>query len=291
MLSFAPYLYKDVFSARGGPIDKVDAGKVQMTHHPEYLANAYLRSDLASKSKHTIYGNTDGSGSSDNPAVAQHMAISEALERWAFRQTLNSEKARKFFFHIDPSSNGMAAFPGFKWQARRRARFEALERWAIIGWWDGSLKGRVSEAPYPGVGMVRIEHEQDGEVVILFHKSEGGHVAYGHAGGSTLVSAAARAAIELARSEFVLTQYRARGGLAKITNFYEQRCLHFSTPEGHSEFLRKAYSAPSKPAPPWRLLYDGEVPGPWAKYAAVWRHVVQMPSYAFLDARETVFLW
>ena len=291
MLSFAPHLYRDVLTARGGPIAKVDAAKVEKTNHPAFLANAYLRADLASPSNHVIYSNTDGSGSADNRAVAQHMAISEALERWACRQTLNSGDARKYFFHLDPSSNGMAAFPGFKWQARRRARFEALERWAMIGWWDGSLKGQVSQAPYPDVGMVRIEHDQPGEVVVLFHKSSGGHVAYGHAAGRTLISAAAKAAIELGRSEYVLAKYRARGAMAKITNFYEERCLHFSTPEGHSQFLRKAYAVPSKPTPAWRVLFDGEVAGPWSKYATVWRQVVQMPTYAFFDRQESFFLW
>ena len=291
MLSFAPFLYRDVLAVQGGPIAKVDAVKVEMTNHPAYLANAYLRADLASPSKHVIYGDTDGSGSSDDSAAAQHMAISEALERWAFRQALHSGEARKYFFHLDPSSNGMAAFPGLSWQARRRARFEALERWAIIGWWDGSLKGHVSSAPYPNVGMVRIEHGQHGEVVILFHKCAGGHVAYGHAAGGNLVSAAAKAAIDLARSEYALAQYRARGILAKVTSFYEQRCVHFSTPEGHSHFLRRAYASPTKPTPPWSVLFDGEIVGPWSKYAVVWRYVVQMPTYAFLDPRETVFLW
>ena len=55
----------------------------------------------------------------------------------------------------------MAASPGFKWQARGRAYFEALERWALIGWWDGRLKASVTQAPYPNVGLVRIEHGQE----------------------------------------------------------------------------------------------------------------------------------
>ncbi|HZZ57497.1 MAG TPA: hypothetical protein VFE31_06680 [Opitutaceae bacterium] len=292
MLSLAPFLYRHVSAEHRGPIAKVEADKVSLPNHPLYQANAYLRPDLnGGRPSTTVYGSADGTGSSDNPAVAQHKAISEALERWAFMESAHAEPTRsKYCFDLDPTTNGMAAFPGFKHQARKGARMEALERWAIISWWDGRLAAKVTRAPYLNVGMVRIEHDQDGEVVILYHKSAAGHVAYGHAAGSNLPSAAARAAIELARSEYVIARYRARGGLAKIGNFMERRAIHFSTPEGHSQFLERVNSSPDKAAPQWKTRFDGEIEGPWSQFATVWRHAVEMPTYEYLNPNNNFFL-
>ncbi len=295
MISFAAYLYRDVLDSAQGPIAKLEAGTMPLAHQtaPAYQANAYLRSELSEhRPTNTLYGAADGTGSADDPMTARHKAISEALERWAFMDSSHHAAARsKYFFELDSSTNGMAAFPGFKWQARRSAHLEALERWAVISWWDGRLKASVTRAPFADVGLVRIEHDQKGEVVILFHKSAAGHVAYGHAAGHSVAAAAAKAAVELARAEFVIARYRARGGLAKIGSFCERRCIHFSTAEGHRQFLEKAYAAPTRKAPEWKVLFDGEIPGPWSKYATVWRQVVEMPTYAFLDAKEDFFLW
>lgn len=293
MLSLAPFLYRNVFAEDGGPIERVQSGESPIFQRPSYQANAFLRPELAEgKPTHAMYGSADGTGSAENPAVAQHMAISEALERWAFLATHRSGDQKKYGFDHDRSSNGMAAFPGFKSQARKRARHEALERWALIGWWDGRLKASVTQAPYPNVGMVRIDHGQDsGEVIILYHKSATGFVSYGHAGGSTVATAAGRAAVELARAEFVLARHRARGALVNVTNFFERRCLHFSTPEGHTEFLERAYARPEKPAPRWRTIFDGEITGPWSKWATVWRHCVEMPTHDFLNREQNFFFW
>ncbi|HEY3754866.1 MAG TPA: hypothetical protein VGL42_01835 [Opitutaceae bacterium] len=292
MISLAPFLYRHVSAEYRGPIAKVEADKVSLPHHPLYQANAYLRPDLiGAKPSTAVYGSADGTGSSDSPAVAQHKAISEALERWAFMESASNSATRsQYFFDLDPTSNGMAAFPGFKSQARKAARMEALERWAMVSWWDGRLAAKVSHAPYLNVGMVQIEHDQDGEVVILFHKSAAGHVAYGHAAGANIATATAKAAVELARSEYVIARYRARGGLAKINNFLERRAIHFSTPEGHSQFLERANSSPTKAAPQWKTLFDGEVAGRWSEFATVWRHVAEMPTYDFLNPQENFFL-
>jgi hypothetical protein len=295
MLSLAPFLYRNVFTQDGGPIERIQSGTIPVFNEPRVQANAYLKPGLIEgKAPQSVYGNADGTGASKNAVVAQHMAISEALERWALYAVNRSDDRSKYGFNHDRSSNGMAAFPGFKWQARRRARLEALERWAMIGWWDGRLKATVSQAPapYPNVGIVRIEHGQgDGEVVVLFHKSPAGYVAYGHAAGSTVMSATSKAVVELARSEFVLTRHRARGALVAVTNFFERRCLHFSTPEGHSEFLDRAHTPPDKPAPVWKTIYDGEIVGPWSKWTTVWRHCVEMPTHDFLNRDKNFFFW
>jgi len=293
MFSLAPLLYRNVFADEGGPIARTQSAKFQIFDQPTYQVGAFLRPELLSnKNTPMIWGLADGTGSAENPAQAKHNAISEALEHWAYHETHDSSDRRKYGFLVDRSSNGMSAFPGFKWQARRRAHLEALERYALIGWWDRQLNASIQCAPYPDVGLVRIQHGQDfGEVVILYHRAPTGFVAYGHAAGSTLATATSRAVIELMRCEMVISRYRSLGGLADVTDAFEKRCLYFSTPEGFAAFRERARADTNKPAPKWRTIFDGEIPGPWSQWATVWRHCVEMPCGDFLDRNKNFFFW
>lgn len=292
MISFAPLLYRNVYAEDGGPIARTDTASFPIFEQHSFQSCAFLRPGLGGKKAPELYGAADGTGSAPTPALAEHIAISEAIERWAYYETLRNGDRSRYGFLVDKSSNGMSAFPGFAWQARRRARFEALERFALIGWWDRRLSATIHRAPYPDVGLIRIEHGQDsGEVVILYHKAPTGFVAYGHAAGSSLGSATTRAAIELARCEMVIARYRAVGGLLPLRDYFERRCLYFSTPEGHAEFLERLKSDTSRPAPSWRTVFDGPIQGPWSKWATVWRHCVEMPSLDFLNPQLNYFFW
>jgi hypothetical protein len=298
MFSFAPFLYRDVFAdvGKGGPIQRTeDAGVLQIAGHKELetQVNAFLKPELAvGKMNHAVYGNADGTGSSASPAVAQHKAISEALERWAFLTVHQSGDAERYGFTHDRSSNGMAAYPGLKFQARKAAYFEALERWALIGWWSGCFNASALSIPgFEGVEAVRIQHGRPEEVIILFRKAETGSVSYGHAAGRTVMDAAMRAAVELSRTEFVLARHRAKGVLGTVSNFMERRAIHFSSNEGFTEFRDRLNRKADKPAPLWRTIYDGEVPGPWSRWATVWRHCVEMPTHDFLKKDCNFFFW
>jgi hypothetical protein len=294
VLSFAPFKYRNVFAGKGGPIQRVEnAGTLDIAGRPETQVNAFLRPELsAGKMGHAVYGNADGTGSATSAAVAQHKAISEALERWAFLTVHNSGDAEKYGFTHDRSSNGMAAYPGMKYQARAAALGEALERWALISWWSGHLEATTHTLPgYEDFTAVRIQHGRPGEVVILFRKTASGMYSYGHAAGKDLDSAAGKAAVELARSEFVIGRHRAKGALGIISNFMERRSVYFSTPEGFAEFDERLKRRADKPMPVWRTIYDGEIPGPWSKWATVWRHCVEMPTHAFLKKEENFFFW
>jgi hypothetical protein len=293
MVSLAPFLYRNIFADRGGPISGVESSKLPVFDRNSYQAAAFLKRGLADSSGESAGSTTaDGIACSDDPAVAEHMAISEALEGWAFRETRRSPGRARYGFCHDRSSNGMAAFPGFKWQARRRARLEALQKFALVSWWDKRVPATSHRAPYPGVGMVRIHHGQNfGEVVILYHRAPTGFVAYGHAAGTSLATATTRAALQLVRSERVISRQRACGSLAQATNYFDRRCLYFSTEEGHREFLDRVESGETKPASSWKTIFDGEIPGPWSQWATVWRHCVEMPTYAFLDTRQNFFFW
>ena len=291
-LSFAPYLYRDVM-APVGPIAKIVCAPMDMLGQRLFQANATLEKGLSGKeTRCAVYANVDGTGTDVDPQIAQYKATSEALERWAFFENIKNGSSAKYGLAHDRSSNGLAAFPGFAWQARRRARLEALERFSIIGWWDGRLANEHDALGFLNINRVRIDHQQGGdEVVILYRKSSRGAVAYGHAAGSSLKMATAAAAVELARCEIALSAYRAMGGNVTIVDAIEKRCLHYSTPEGHAEFLSRVHERPTKAAPKWQVLFDGEIKGPWTRWAKVWRYSVEMCDYSFLNPKELTFLW
>jgi hypothetical protein len=292
MLSLAAWRYRGIFADRGGPISQVESSVLPVFDRSAFQAAAFLQKSLTQKScQPSVASAADGEGSAEDPKLAENLAISEALERWAFHETRKGSPAQYGFEH-DRSSTGIAAYPGFSWQARRRARLQALERFALVGWWDRQLNGTVHHSPYPGVGLVRIDHQQaGGEVVVLYHRAPAGFVSYGHAAGSSLATATSRAVVRLVRSEFLISRRRACGRFAQPVDGFERRCLYFSSAEGHAEFLQRVASKARKPPPKWRSIFDGEIPGPWSKWTTVWRHCVEMPSYDFLDTRLSYFFW
>lgn len=294
MCNLAALKYRNVLAEFGGPIARICSSPIAIYGRNSFQANAYLTPGLITrKSANEVYGNADGTGSHESPQVARYMAISEAMERWAFHTEYNGPNAEKYGFNVDRSTNGMAAFPGLlKGQSQKRARLEALERLALISWWDGRITASSASSPLPGVNLLRLHHPADfGEVVIVYRRSRSGHVSYGNAASDTVAGAAARAMIELARNEFVVTYHKIRGGRDDVKDFFERRCLYFATPEGHEEFLARVHSQPEKPVQPWEPVFDGEIRGPWSKYATVWRTAVRMPTLDFLDRRLNFFFW
>ena len=96
-LSLAALRYRDVFADDGGPIERVLTGDFSILGQPHKQANAFLRPELtAGKSTFAIYGQADGTGSAGSAAIACHMAISEALERWAFLAVHNRPEGRRY---------------------------------------------------------------------------------------------------------------------------------------------------------------------------------------------------
>ncbi|MBI5767569.1 MAG: hypothetical protein HZA93_07220 [Verrucomicrobia bacterium] len=294
MLSLAPINYRAIFTSAGGPVERISSGSIDVLGKRAHQANAYLAPGLIrGKPSLSVYGNADGTGANNSAQVARHMAISEALERWAFYEVSQGADAAKYGFDRDNSTNGMAAFPGFfKGQARKRAHYEALERWALVSWWSGCLRAAVVGEETFGVTALRLEHSADfGEVAILFRRSAAGHVSYGYSAGPTFKSAAARAAVELARNEFVVGYYKLRTAVRDVPNCFERRCLYFAGEEGHAEFLRRVFDRKPCRETRWSIRFDGELPGPWSRYATVWRVVADMPTRDYLNPQSQFFFW
>jgi hypothetical protein len=293
MLSLAALNYRDILASSGGPIDRITTGTVEVLGKVVHQANAFLRSGLiAGKPELNVYGNADGTGANASAQVARHMAVSEALERWAYHAVSQSPDAARYGFHIDNSTNGMAAYPGFyKGQARTKAYYEALERWALVSWWSGHFDAAV-EGTKLGVTALRLKHTADfGEIAVLYRRAGSGHVGYGYSAGATFKIAVARAAVELSRHEFVVSLYKLFGASREVSHYFERRSLYFAGEEGHQAFQRRLANRVKQPGAPWSVLYDGEVVGPWSRYATVWRVVPKMPNLDFLDPTKLFFFW
>ncbi len=293
MVSLAALKFGDVLAEHGGPVDRVDLGELPVPGGTQTLANAFLRAELSvDASVGALFGSADGTGVAATAAAASREAIAEALERWAYLAMLDSPAGARCGFLEDRSSGGMAAFPGlFRRQAQGLARAKAIERHALVSWWDGRLPAERLASPYPGIESMRLHHDAGpGEVVILFRRTRAGY-AYGHAYGPTLAAAIRRAAVGLARAEHVLAAHRACGALALPANFLERRVLHFASEAGAERFGRRLLAPPRKPPRPFRLLFDGEIPGPWSRWATVWRCCAQMPTTEHLDPASDFFFW
>jgi len=298
MLSLGGFRYRNVLVSQGGPVERLEMADVILLGERYFLANAFLKEGLVGNAEaKSLYSKASGSGISPSPMVARFMSISEALERWAHWQTYPTAAGAKYGFDRDPSSNGLAAFPGlFKRQARRYALMEASERFNLLNWWEGRLPGLESETRWPGVKAVTICSEAPGITVIMFKCTPSGFYAYGHAADMDFDRACRKAGIEMERHAHVVEKFaiahagKIRDQLPEGAHPLERRSLFFASVEGHELFQERVCSGITKPPARPRLIYDGPIPGPWTRYADVWRVVYAPPSDRFLSNDENYFM-
>lgn len=299
MLSLASFRYRDILSGSGGPVEQIEMADTVVLGRREFLANVRLRAGLAGESAHgTLYSTANGSGVAPSPMVARFMAISEAMERWAHAQLHRGTGKSWFGFDVDPSSNGMGAFPGlFRRQARLSALMEATERFNLLNWWEGRLPASESDTAWRGVRAAIICSQAPGVTAILFKRTAEGFYAYGHGAAMDYEGACRKAAVEMERHALVVSRFalahagEIRDQLPPDAHPIERRSLFFATEAGHELFLERLRSRPHKPIAQPRLVFDGPVPGPWGRYADVWRVVYAPPSDRFLGMDENYFLW
>ncbi len=297
MLSLAAFRYRNVLASAGGPIERLEIADATVLGERRFLANAYLTANLAgNREGNGLYSRANGSGTAASPMVARFMAVSEAMERWAHWQLYNSPERHKYGFDVDPSSNGLAAYPGlWRRQAREGALMEAAERFNLLNWWEGRLTALESETRWPGVRAATICSQAPGITVILFKRTEAGFVAYGHAAAMDFDSACRKAAVEMERHAQVVARFalshagKIRDQLPANAHPIERRSLFFALDEGHELFLERLRS-PARAEAELKLVYDGPVPGPWTMYADVWRVVFAPPSRRFLGLEENYFM-
>jgi len=299
MINLASLRYRNVMAEAGGPVARIELFDTETLGQREFLANAFLREDLAGETwRCQVFSTANGSGTAQSPMVARYMAISEAMERWAHWQMHVSADRAAYGFDVDPSTNGMAAFPGlWRRQAQAGAVMEAAERFNLLNWWEGRLPAAEASTQWPGVRSATICSDAPGVTVILFKHATNGFFAYGHGSATNYKSACRKAAVEMERHACVVARFavshagRLVDQLPPDAHPLERRSLFFATESGHELFLERLRSAPTKPAPRLREVFNGPVPGPWSKYADVWRTVYEPPSDRFLGPEENYFMW
>jgi len=297
MISVAGYRYRNVLETEGGPVGRVSVREFPVYGRHMYQANAWLSDKIVPKrKKFALYSDADGTGTAHSPMIARYMAISETMERWAYRAKLRADDRELYGFDVDESTNGMAAFPGlFSTEARRRALMEAVERTSIIAWWEGAIDGEVRATEWPGISALVLPSPIGfGVTVIAFRGAHPDCFAYGQGASVDYFGACERAVMELARNEYVLGLRRVSQGLAADevpSDLFERRCLFFSKPEGYAMFqdrIRRKVSGPRFEAP---IICDTEIEGPWSEYASVWRVLIKPATTEFLVDSERYFFW
>ena len=297
MISLAGYRYRNVLETEGGPVARIAVREFPIYGRQMFQANAWLSDKVVSHTKKfAIYSDADGTGTSAVPMVARYMAISECMERWAYRAKVRANDRELYGFDIDESSNGMSAFPGlFNSEARKRAQMEAVERASIIAWWEGVLDGEVRATDWPGVSALVLPSPIGvGVTVVAFRETRPGCFAYGQGAASNFFGACERAVMELARAEYALGLRHVSQGLAVETtpsDLFERRCLFFSTPEGHALFQERIHRKTRGPGFKSEIICDTEIEGPWTEYASVWRVLIRPATTDFLIDSERYFFW
>jgi hypothetical protein len=239
-----------------------------------------------------IFSDAHGSGVHASQMIARHIAISEALERWAHLNVAHSTRRAAFAFDIDSSSNGLAAFPGlYRRQARSLAQFEAIERFCLLNWWEGRIDGELCRTEWPGISAIAFNQFANRCAVILFKDAGGHQFAYGHAAANTFRKACFRASVELVRYERVIRNWTESGGSSRLTDLFEKRATFFSTQEGFRIFTERLKLRAQGPKPQPEVICDAEILGPWTAYTTVWRFLFRPPSDRFLANEMDYFFW
>jgi len=280
-MNLALFRYGRILADRGGPVERIDYGPVDVGGNGYCQANAYLSARLnLPREELRVFATADGTGTHRSALVARHMAISEALERWALHHLLRTGPLGPYGLDVDSSSTGFAAFPGLlARQARRRARAEAVERFCIAQWQRGRLGSRPLAAAPDGTGGIEIDNPLGRQrVVLLWRAVAPGCHAHGSAADAALDAAVERARVEMERSATALKRFRlenpgfTEGDLDTIPDPGEREILRRSLPDGHWELLARAAARPaSVMTGPLRPLVDRSVDGPWRRFAHVWR--------------------
>jgi hypothetical protein len=288
-LSF-PQFHIDELVGPGKIIPRLETYKVSLIDSaPVFETNAFLSKSLHGPEQHDadiIYGTMDGSGASKRKEISILKAISEALERWAFYQIVDSSQKKYFGFDLIPTTTGMAAYPSIlKYKAKANAYREAIERWTIENWWKGIIPLEILSdnlqkdiasykliTPFEKVPVVLIKHD--------FKIKEATFSAYGFSAGRSLNEAYSRALVEASRNYRGLFNTIELNNRIILKRLEEKRLLYFACTEGRDFFEKKVFDSknikclPKKP----KLIVDSEIIGPWTKYTTVWRCLFEKNS-------------
>ncbi len=297
MISLAPLRYSQALRNSGGPIERLEYAEGEVLGESCYQAVTYLKSDLVDQDAkaETHTQQPDGAGSHSSFQIACHMAISEAIERWAVYHCRDQTDPNIGGMRFDSSSNGFAAFPGmFKRQARNAAYRESIERHCLICWWEGLLSHTSLPDPRDGVNAILLDNPLSSHSVVLIWSLGVDGSSYAFGAGKSPENAIWRACVELDRTQAIIKKFPRswlRKGSQGQGDTLERRISYFSRPQGTAAFIDRIEHRYATKKIPKTLLFDEAVSGPWKKYADVWRTIIEPPSKEYLGSREDYFFW
>jgi hypothetical protein len=276
-LNLAPWNYRNILSSDGGPVARISSRELgDESILTGFESFTYLESKFkfGFENNYTFYGNADGCGFGKYKSESVYKSISESIERWAFYSLSNDRNVDHYGFHIDPTTTGMAAFPGlFQTQSRVTAYREAVERWAVSEWWEGRLPIRVITA-YGSLDIYEVITPFLNDKTVIVHKTilENAKTfgCFGFATAETLSAAVNRASVELNRNIINLRHFLRQKKMP--FDIYEKRLMYFAfdgLPHFHDQVLRsqKINSVLDRP----KIIVDSVIRGEWSKFATVWR--------------------
>lgn len=292
-MNIAPLKYAHVHKEHGGPIASISFRERELPGGKIFEAFATLDEKTTGfkKEGQFLYGNAHGTGTAATKPEAIYCAISEALERWAWSSAYQDPTLRKALrYDLDPSTTGFAAFPGLGLHgARKRAFFEATERWSLCMWWEGKLPH--SDLKLEGVSGISLQSGVPGTATVVIWSEEHGLTHYGFASSINITAAVAKAKIELQRNKDVLEFYAAekkKGALPPL-GLTERRLRFFAEPAGYALF-KERLSRKGSPSTAPVLAVDMSVRGPWTQYTHVWRCLFESSKFREND-KDDYFLF
>ena len=294
MISLAPWYYRKLL----GENEIIESPEffeiVHLSGHKLFEAVVSLkpahRPNWAKSSK--IYRNAEGSGTSEFKNIAVYKAISEALERWAFYLCVD-DREKEFRFDDNPTTCGMAAFPSLlSKSARKIAKAEAIERYAIHQFNKSQLPIIEHQTYFPNLKHYQIVvPDNDIKVSLLSYLKDGFYI-YSFAGGYNLEESFSRAMTELDRNDRVMTKaYSSNKKFNELEEAVDRTIFFYSTHEGYqnfSELINKAPKRISNSNP--KILCDKEMKGEWNEYTKIWRYLIE-DSYFKCHEDHTFFMF
>ena len=80
-------------------------------------------------------------------------------------------------------------------------------------------------------------------------------------------------------------------GLSIIDDTQDKRALYFALKSGRTLFQDRIDSGPWAPIAKPKQVFNGWMPGPWDRYATVWRCLFEPPSDESASTRMEYFFW
>ena len=294
MISFAPWFYKSLLE-ENVIIQQPEICTVELLNS-ELVTEAFITLNKSLKpswvAASSIYSNIDGSGTSQYRNVAVYKAISEALERWAFYEIADSTREKEFCFDLNPSTTGLAAYPGFTTAAaRKNAMIEAIERWSLHQFWRGILPVLKHATSIQNLDHYEIISPFEKYHISLLSYRKDSQFLYAFAADDSLAKSFEHALIELARNTRVMNKFEnEKKSYHDFDEISDKRLFYFSTLEGHTLFQEKIISAPRVLLIEPKLICDKELIGPWNKYTKVWRYLYA-DSFPDVENDHTFFMF